>query len=160
RERAVNPGDVSFWYLTNNPGRRFLRSARQRFGDLEQLGPGLWRSHVMERLGYLVSNTAVPVEDGALPVHLGAAGSNEDQRRVVRVAVSRPRLWQMYGLFVATTLPNLVMEMATMAQRKPKGPQFDIRYVAKEIGMASTLQQAVDAMGVDALIAALKEPSK
>jgi hypothetical protein len=160
RQRPMNPEDVSFWYLTNHLGRRFLRSAEQRFGHLEQLGEGLWRSHVMERLVYLVSNTAIPVENDTLPVHLLAQDSVENDLAVVRLIAEESRLWEMYASYMASRSPKLWKEILEMAQRKHKGPQFDIRLIVKEIGITTALDQVIDALGVEAYLKDMEQRKK
>jgi hypothetical protein len=47
-----------------------------------------------------------------------------------------------------------------MAQRKQKGPQFDIRLIVKEIGMATTLDQVIDALGVEAFVKEIEQRKK
>ncbi len=42
RQRRLRPEEVSFWYLANHLGQRFLRAAEQKLGRLDLLGPG-WR---------------------------------------------------------------------------------------------------------------------
>jgi hypothetical protein len=66
RERAA----MSFWYLANHLGRRFLRDAEALLGESEVLGPGVWRAWHLGRPLLLVSNRAVPVERDSVPVHL------------------------------------------------------------------------------------------
>src|SRR5262245_54486226 len=58
----VGAEEVSFWYLANRLGRRFLRLAREELAlpDLESLGPGVWRCRMMRRLVFLVSGNHLP----------------------------------------------------------------------------------------------------
>jgi len=63
----------------------------------------------------------------------------------------------MYSYWLATTNPKLLQEVAAMAQKKHKGPQFDIGYAVKEIGASSTMEQTIKTLGVEAVLAALKE---
>ena len=159
RRPLLNPGEVSFWYLTNNPGHRFLRAARQRFGELEQVGPGLWRSHVLERLVYLVSNSTIPVEHDSLPVHLVAAEPIENQQAVLRVFAEQPSLWDVYGPILASLHSDLLGEIITMAKRKHKGPQFNIGPLAKEMVPGSIMEQLIKTLGADTIFATLKDES-
>src|ERR1700722_628893 len=39
----IGRADVSFWYLANHLGKRFLRDVIELTGGLESVGPGLWR---------------------------------------------------------------------------------------------------------------------
>ena len=43
KQRRLGPEAVSFWYLANHLGRRFLVGAERKLGPLEQLDPGLWQ---------------------------------------------------------------------------------------------------------------------
>jgi hypothetical protein len=45
----VNRGDVSFWYLANHLGKRFLRDVIELTGKLEPVGMGLWRGRLLGR---------------------------------------------------------------------------------------------------------------
>src|SRR5271166_6090006 len=65
--------DVSFWYLANHLGRRFLAEAQEVFGACEALLPGLWRCSLMQRAVFLVSRDALPVEPETVPLHLVCA---------------------------------------------------------------------------------------
>jgi hypothetical protein len=53
--RPLEPREVSFWYLVNRLGGRFVRAARHRLGHLEAHGPGVWRCTVLQHLIFLVS---------------------------------------------------------------------------------------------------------
>jgi hypothetical protein len=52
---------MSFWYLANHLGRRFLREAARLLGEVAPLGAGLWRSEVLGRLVFLVSSIDLAV---------------------------------------------------------------------------------------------------
>jgi hypothetical protein len=56
RETVPEPEHVSFWYVVKSVGRAFLSEARRRFGNLEDVAAGLWRSQAMRRLVFLVSS--------------------------------------------------------------------------------------------------------
>ena len=114
----------------------------------------------MEWLVYLVSNSEVPIEDDTLPVRVVADNLAENRQAIANVITDLPQLWEVYAPVLAKLNPQLLREIAAMAQRKHKGPEYDIRFVSKEIGMASTLGQAIDAMGVEALIDVLNDPQK
>jgi hypothetical protein len=61
-QRPLAREQVSFWYLANRLGRRFLTEAERKLGPLESLGPGLWRCRVLCRLVFWVSSIDLPVE--------------------------------------------------------------------------------------------------
>ena len=70
RQPQVGRPDVSFWYLANHLGRRFLRDARDLLGELEVLAEGVWRARLLQRSLVLVSGRELPVERDSVPVHL------------------------------------------------------------------------------------------
>jgi len=55
RRGRVVPEAVSFWYLANHLGRRFLAEVERKLGLLELIGPGLWRCRLLGRLLFWVS---------------------------------------------------------------------------------------------------------
>ena len=69
-QRRLAPEEMSFWYLANHLGRRFVREATRLLVELEPVGPGLWRSKVLGRLVFLVSSIDLPVEADSLPLHI------------------------------------------------------------------------------------------
>src|SRR5262249_54813058 len=54
-------GEVSFWYLANHLGQRFLAEAERLLGAPVALGEGLWRCQAPERPVFLVSRDVLPV---------------------------------------------------------------------------------------------------
>src|SRR5262249_20324004 len=92
-----------------------------------------------------------------VPVHLVAEDAVDTQRAVICLVADQQRLWEMYSPLLASTNLTLLQEVLAMAQRKNKGPQFDIRYLVKEMGSEKTLEQTIEALGVDAVLAALKQ---
>ncbi len=52
------PEDACFWYVVGIMGRRVVARARQRFGHLEEIETGLWRSQVLQHLVFLIYSEA------------------------------------------------------------------------------------------------------
>ncbi len=140
-ERPVGRGDVSFWYLANHLGRRFLSDARALVGDLEALGSGVWRVRHLGRSLILVSNRDVPVERDSIPVHLLVREPLDATRNLAREIASQADLWQLYGPWLATMFPKLWKEAKQMARRAKQGPVFDFRPVIEEIGLEGLIRQ-------------------
>jgi hypothetical protein len=46
RQRPLPDREVSFWYLANRLGSRFLGEAERRLGGLDHPGAGVWRGQV------------------------------------------------------------------------------------------------------------------
>ncbi len=146
RARPAVPGqrrpaaeDVSFWYLVNHLGRRFLREAKRLLGELEEVGPGLWRSRVLGRLVFLVSSIDLPVEVDSLPLHIVGQEPLATELAVAQLVVGQPELQQLYGGWMASLHAAAWKEIEAMARRTGKGLNID-------------MEAAIDAMGLDRII--------
>jgi hypothetical protein len=136
--------EVSWWYLAESLGRRFLRDARALLGPLEAWGPGVWRCTVLQRWLYLISRTALPVGQDSLPMHLLAMGEPETKQALLPVLQSLPDLLEQYLQWLASLHPDLVKELRAMSKKKDKGPQLHLDAVAELVG----LKQYVEAVGL------------
>jgi hypothetical protein len=96
---------VSFWYLANHLGRRFLREAERLLGELEPVGAGLWRSEVLGRLVFLVSSIDLPVEADSLPLYIVGHEPLATERVVAQLVVEQPELQQRYGGWMRACTP-------------------------------------------------------
>jgi hypothetical protein len=141
-QHHVSPPEVSFWYLANRLGRRFLQEARRKLGALEPLGPGLWRCSLLQRLVLLVSSVDLPVEEDSLPLHIVGQEPLATERQVARLVAEQPALQQLYGGWVASLHPAARKEAETMARTTGKRLKFDIRPAIESLGWAEVLKQA------------------
>ena len=141
-QRRLEAREVSFWYLANHLGRRFLREAERLLRPLESLGPGLWRSEVLGRLVFLVSSIELPVEVDSLPLHIIGQEPPAIERQVAQLVVEYPELQALYAGWVAGLHPEAWKEVETMVRRTGKGLEIDI-------------DAAVDALGPDRIIKSL-----
>jgi hypothetical protein len=130
---------VSFWYLANHLGRRFVREAERLLETLEPVGPGLWRSDVLGRLVFLVSSIDLPVEPDSLPLHIVGQEPLVTERKVAQLVVEQPELQQLYGGWMASLHSSAWKEIEVMVRRTGKGLNID-------------LEAAIDAMGLDRII--------
>jgi hypothetical protein len=105
RRREVGRGEVSFWYLANRLGRRWLRDVEEAVGRLEAVGPGLWRSRAVGHVVWLVSSIHLPVEEDSLPLHVVGQEPLDMERQVARLVAARPELQRHYGGWVASLHP-------------------------------------------------------
>jgi hypothetical protein len=135
RQRRVGRADVTFWYLANHVGRRFLRGAGELLGEGEELGRGVWRWRLAGRSLILVSNRDVPVERDTVPVHLLASEPPDTARELAREVVSQPDLWPLYGGWLAVRFPDLWPEVQQMAHRGRQSPVIDFRPLIEKMGM-------------------------
>jgi hypothetical protein len=135
------PQEMSFWYLANQLGQRFLREAERLLGQLEPIGAGLWRSQVLGRLVFLVSSIDLPVEADSLPLHVVGREPLATERQVAQLIVEQPELQQqLYGGWMAGLHAVAWKEVEVMVRRAGKDPWID-------------LEPAIDAMGVDRIVA-------
>jgi hypothetical protein len=151
RQALVGRGEVSFWYLANHLGRRFLRSVRELAGELEETAAGVWRGCVWQRTLVLVSTQTVSVELDSLPVHLLSTEPETTQREVVRVLGEPPDLWRAYAAWLATVHPTLLQELLHMGKEKTRKPTLDVRPLVQHLGWQEILQQT----GLQDLVAQL-----
>src|ERR1043165_5110204 len=75
KQRLLSETDVSFWYIVNHLGTRFLRQARERLGSIEQASPGVWRGQLLRRSLLLIDGRAVPVDRESVALHLAGEES-------------------------------------------------------------------------------------
>jgi hypothetical protein len=148
QRRRPAPEEVSFWYLANHLGVRFLRDAERKLGRLTVLGPGLWRSHVLTRLVFLVSGVDLPVEEESLPLHVIGKEPLATEREVARLVVERPELQTRYGGWLAMLHPAAWEEVETMARAAGRAPMIDWRPVIERYGLDEIIRQ----VGVERVI--------
>jgi hypothetical protein len=156
-EAEVEREEVSFWYLANYLGRRFLRDARALLGGLDEVAPGIWRTRILGRWLVLVSNRELPVDRDSIPIHLLATESVDTGRAVAQTLSLQPDLWPMYSNWVATLFPELWEEMESMAKQKVRGPTLDLRPVIEIIGLGTVIKQVgidrvIEQVGIDRVI--------
>jgi predicted small integral membrane protein len=138
-QRRRSPKDMSFWYLANHLGRRFLREAERLLGNLQPAGTGLWRSEVLGRLVFLVSSIDLPVEADSLPLHIVGQEPLATELQVAQLVVEQPKLQQLYGGWMASLHPSAWKEIEAMVRKAGKGLWVD-------------LEPAIEAMGVDRIV--------
>jgi hypothetical protein len=157
---ALERPEMSFWYLPNRLGRRFLRHCRPLLGPLETLGQGIWRGVALQRPVYLVSRIELPVEEDSLPLHLVGQEPAATELEVARLVAADPALWERYGPFVLTLHPRAWEEVKDMARTKKEAFGFDFRPAVKHLGLDFLLKQIgvknlVQEIGVENILANL-----
>jgi hypothetical protein len=169
RRTVLGQEEVSFWYLANRLGRRWLRDAEEALGRLVALGPGLWRSRALGHLVWLISTFDLPVEGDSLPLHLVGREPLDTERQVARFVVERPELQQRYGGWVASLHPAAWKEIEAMAKAAGKALPMDLRpaietvglnYVLEPVGIDRVLKEVgdkevVQRMGLERILASL-----
>ena len=66
----ISRADISFWYLANRLGKRFLSAASTLAGGLESVSDGVWRTSILGRTLWLVSNSDVPIDLESAPLRM------------------------------------------------------------------------------------------
>lgn len=162
RQRRLEPEEVSFWYLANHLGKRFLREAARKLGPLESLGAGLWRCRLLVRLLFWVSSIDLPVEEDSLPLHIVGQESLATERQVARLIAEHPGLQLLYGGWLASLHPRAWKEVEAMARTAGKKLLFDIRPAIESLGLDHVIEQVgvdrvIEQVGIDRLIEQLGE---
>jgi hypothetical protein len=156
-QRRLLPEDVSFWYLANHLGRRFLRDAEGLLGALEVLSTGLWRCRLLGRLVFLVSSIDLPVEVDSLPLHIVGKEPVATERLVAQLVAEQPNLQQLYGGWVASLHPEVWKEVEAMARAAGKGLKIDLQAAIDAMGLGRIVEQVgvrrvVDLIGIDSFL--------
>ncbi len=121
RQQTLLPrAEMSFWYLANRLGRRFLHDATQVLGGLEIVGPGLWRCRTLGRLVFLVSGIDLPVQEDSLPLHVVGRGPLATELEVAQLVAQQPQLQELYGGWLASLHPTAWKEIEAMARKELK----------------------------------------
>jgi hypothetical protein len=155
---TLDAADVSFWYIANEFGQRFLRGAERHLGPLEVVTAGVWRCQVLRRLVFLVSSVAAPVENDTTPLHLLAEENLDTERTLAELLVSDARLWGLYGPLLSALHPNIWEETKRMARTKRKGGDgIDLRPLLNDLGMEKFIEAAgegelLQAIGVKQIV--------
>ena len=134
-------GEVSFWYLANRLGRRFLQATGQMLGPLVPEGTGVWRCAALLRRVYLVSTAELPVDADSLPLHIVGKEPPATELAVARYVVERPELWQRYNRWLLTLHPTVWEEVRAMARTAGGKFMIDLRPAVEELGLPEVIRQ-------------------
>jgi hypothetical protein len=153
RQALLGPAHVSFWYIVKSLGQRFLRDARQRLGQIQEIDAGLWRSQVLQRLVFLVSSDTIAIEPESVPLHLLIKRAPTEEHALARLIVEQPNYWEWYASVLSTFHAEIWAEVRQMARTKGKELQIDFSALIndKDIGM----KKLVEALGVDQVLEAV-----
>jgi hypothetical protein len=139
--RPTPEPEVSFWYLANSLGRRFLEGAASRMGRLDAIGQGVWKSAVLGHPCFLVSAADLPVDEDSLPLHLLGLEPLEQQVEVGQFVIEVSERLEAYGGLFAALHPAAWKEVKAMARTKRAGLQFDLRPIVEELGLEKLIEQ-------------------
>jgi len=161
-QAKMPPSQVSFWYLANRIGKRFLKDVIELTGELDSVDAGLWRGSVLGRPLWLVSNCDVPIDPESAPVRMVSEQSVEQIRELAQVVMATDELWDNYGPWLCVLYPTLWKEFDSMAVKRGRKDidwRVDRELFAKII-RAVTAEQLrdvggkaiIDKLGIDGII--------
>ncbi len=140
-EPAIEPEQMSFWYLANHLGKRFLRDCRPRLGRPESFGPGLWRGRILLRPIWLVSRIDLPVESDSVPLHLVAKEPVPTAVEVGKLLLEQPSLWDRFVEWFASLHPAAWEEVKRMPRSKTKDLEINVKPLVDYLGMEEVIRQ-------------------
>jgi len=143
--------DVSFWYLVNHLGQRFLAELPRRLPGSREEEPGIWQAEVFGHPVLLVSVQELPVHRDSLALHLLAGVPEAEQRTVTDVLKAEPALWPSYGAWLAHREPAIWQEIVRMAAQNNQTIPWNYTPLAeylRETGDRAGLKSFLEAVGV------------
>jgi hypothetical protein len=157
QRKPLSREQISFWYLANALGRRFLSEAERLFGSLETERPGIWRCRALRRLVFLVSASDLPVEAESLPLHVLSKESPDKELAMARLVLEQPDLWRHYGQVLTTLHPATLEEIRAMVRTKNQAFKFHVEPLIELMGMEELINQlglkrVIDEVGVKRVI--------
>jgi len=160
KQSPVDAGEVSFWYVANHLGRRFLREAGELLGTVDVASPGVWRSQILHRLLFLVDGRAVPVDRESVALHLAGKASRDVEQALAQVIVEEPGFWELYGPLLGALHPNVYQEAQRMAKSKGKRGGLDLRPFINQVGVKKFIDvievgEYIDTVGPKKVIKAI-----
>jgi hypothetical protein len=77
-------GDISFWYLANRLGKQLRADIERRTGELAFVSEGIWRSSILGRSLWLISNRDVPIDLESVPIRMVSEQSPPETLAIAR----------------------------------------------------------------------------
>ncbi len=140
-QSLVPEEEVSFWYVVNRLGRRFLADAESRLGPLEACAEGVWRHRVLGYPLMLVSVVDLSVDDDSLPLHVIGVEPAEKEREVGHFLMGSADRLTEYGTRFASLHKDIWREVEAMARKKRQEPEIDIRPAVEWVGLSKAIKQ-------------------
>jgi len=145
------PQEMTFWYIANHLGRRFLRDCQQLLDTPEPSGSGIWRCPVLQRVVLLVSSADLPVEEDSVPLHIAGKSAPAKELAVARLLLEQTPLLEKYGPLLLTFRSEFFQEIEPMAANVEKRLNAGLRTLIKNMLHAQNLRLEVDPL-IDELI--------
>jgi hypothetical protein len=150
--------DVSFWYLVNHLGERFLADLPRLLPGARKEEEGIWQAAVYGHPVLLVSVQELRVERDSMALHVLAGVPEAAKSTIVEVLKAEPALWPSYQPWLSLREPAIWQEISLMAAQQGQLAPLDLRPLAEYIkttGDLSTLKSLLEAFGVKKTVEAL-----
>ncbi len=156
--------EVSFWYLVNHLGRRFLGALPAHLPGARQLSAGLWQAPLFRHPLFLVSVRELEVERDSLALHVLAGVPDADQGAVAKALAAEPALLPSFGAWLSIHQPPLWKEILHVTAQRQGPVILDfgplVEYLTETGGVKGFLEtvgirQVVEAVGLEELCAEL-----
>jgi hypothetical protein len=157
---VVDYPDVSFWYLVNHLGRRFLADLPAYLPGVQRLEDGIWQACVYRHPVFLVSVQELKVERDSLPLHVLAGVPDQEKRTVTEVLKAEPALWPRYGAWLATHEPAIWQEVVLMAGHQEQQIPLDFGPLADYLKKTEGFDRFIDSVGAEQFWAGLSEEKR
>ena len=158
QQPAVGYAEVSFWYLVNHLGRRFLAELPTYLPDVRQVTEGIWQACVFAHPVLLVSVEDVKVERDSMALHVLAGVPEAERGIITEVLKAEPALRASYGPWLARHEPAIWQEIMRMATEQQEEIDLDFSfwtdYLRKHFDLVD-LQSLLQVVGTERLWAAL-----
>ncbi len=167
QQPAVDYAEMSFWYLVQHLGRRFLADLPRYLPDVQSVTPGIWQAHVFTHPVLLVSVQELAVERDSLLFRVLAGVPEAERATITELLKAEPALWSTYGTWLAHREPAIWQEIMRMAAEQNQSIELDFtplaEYLRQSAGRASLksfleavgLKEAVEAAGVKEAVEAV-----
>jgi len=143
KQRPLPPAEVSFWYLADVPGQRFVQFAERGLVAFGEVEAGLWRGEVLGHPVFIVRAEALPVDADSLPFHLIGKRTPEVATAMGQLFVSHEELWQGCGEWLKLYYHTVWRHMIAMGKSTSKVPAFVLKRLLSDLDFG----EVVKAMG-------------
>jgi hypothetical protein len=158
RQPQLDYPDVSFWYLVNHLGQRFLADLPRYLPGVRQAAEGIWQAAVHGHSVLLVSVQELAVERDSLALHTLAGVPDEAKGTIVEVLKAEPALWPNYQAWLSLREPDIWKEIFLMASQQDQLPKLDFGPLAEYFRTTddpASLKSLLEAFGVKKIWAGL-----
>jgi hypothetical protein len=149
----VDYPEVSFWYLVNHLGRRFLADLPAHLPGVAQVAEGIWQAQVYRHPVLLISVQELTVERDSLVLHILAGVPDQARGTVTEALKAEPALWKNYGGWLATYQPAIWQEIYRMATEQEQKVALDFGPLVAYLKEANELKRFMEAVGIKEAIA-------